>query len=400
MATSTIRDANPSWQVLVGLFEPEEITREIDRGAPLLVLPNNDRHAETLAQSYRDQSGILQLMSETVLGREDIETNWYRFSDSRYDGTDPLKEVQIFSPNLRLEEIEQRQVMRLDTVIHRWAEHNPGFSDLLCSGAGRLWLQCKLPAPVVAGASRIMEGLGEICWTPIGSLEERHDPKCEAWVQSLEEGLFQPAKRQPLSQHRATISLIWRQDPMQVALQHQQKMQVQLAQLHEERQELVEKLVEQETANLALEARLVTMKTELTNLRNKGHELEALLTEKGNTASSQLSELEALRQEHNELRSAHHELRDDHNRLQQTQDTLVAEKQELLNQLQGLREHGSNAEPQKGDLRVCMNASDADFGTLQMLVSGPGEPQIWQAAVAPSLSDCKMVGADDADGRS
>jgi hypothetical protein len=41
--------------------------------------------------------------------------------------------------------------------------------------------------------------------------------------------------------------------------------------------------------------------------------------------------------------------------------------------------------PRRGDLRVCTDPLDPCYGILQVLLSGAGEPERWEAAVAAQV---------------
>ncbi|MFN9619143.1 MAG: hypothetical protein ACK55X_05455 [Synechococcaceae cyanobacterium] len=236
MAISPVCDAAPPWQVLIGPFAAELIEAERDHGAPLLLVPNNLEQAEELARLFQGRSGAGLFFSRELLGPEDREMCWYRYNDCRFDGVSSPDQLRPLAPNLRLRDLELRPLVRLDSLIHGWANHDPELAALVAAGGGRVWLQCKQPAPIVAGVSRVVEVISEICWTPLGSAE---DPALgesvlatvSAW---LESSCFQAPERRPVNAHSAAQSLIWRQDPLRLATARAQQLEVELARLREE----------------------------------------------------------------------------------------------------------------------------------------------------------------------
>jgi hypothetical protein len=236
LAISPVCDAAPPWQVLIGPFAAEHIEAELDHGAPLLLVPNNLEQAEELARLFQGRSGGGLHLSRELLGPEDREMCWYRYNDPRFDGVSSPDQLRPLAPNLRLRDLELRSLVRLDSLVHGWANHDPELAAVVAAGGGRVWLQCKQPAPIVAGLSRVVEVIGEICWTPLGSAEDPAPGESvlatvSAW---LESSCFQPPERRPVNAQSAALSLIWRQDPLRLATARAQHLEEELARLREE----------------------------------------------------------------------------------------------------------------------------------------------------------------------
>lgn len=251
MAISPVCDAAPPWQVLIGPFTAEHIEAELDHGAPLLLVPNNLERADELVPLFEGRGGGRLFISRELLGPEDREMCWYRYNDPRFDGITPPEELRPLAPNLRLRDLELRPLVRLDSLIHGWANHDPALAALVAAGGGRVWLQCKQPAPIVAGVSRVVEVIGELCWTPLGSTEDAAAGEAtlatlSAW---LESSCFQLPERRTVNAQSAALSLIWRQDPLCLATARAQQLEAELAQLRNEEEA-------RRTAQAAAEAEL------------------------------------------------------------------------------------------------------------------------------------------------
>lgn len=236
MALPPDREAAPPWQVLVGPFAAEHVEAELEHGGPLLLVPNDRERADALAQEFVGRGGGRLFFSRDLLAGEDGETCWYRYSDARFDGVTPPEELHHLAPNLRLRDLELRPVVRLDSLIHSWANRDSALAAVVSAGGGRLWLQSKQPVPIVAGVSRVLEVIGEVCWTPLGSpVDPPVGPaSLERVAQWLESSGFQPAERRPVHAQCAAPSLVWRQDRLQRAAARQQQLEGEIERLREE----------------------------------------------------------------------------------------------------------------------------------------------------------------------
>jgi hypothetical protein len=188
---------------------------------------------------------------------------WYRYNDPRYDGVLSPEELRGRAHNLCLRDLELWPVVRLDSLIHGWANHDPALAALVSAGGGRVWLQSKLPVPIVAGLSRVVDVVGEVCWTPLGSSPEGSEAEAElailaAW---LEGSGFQPAERGRVHEQSAAVSLIWRQDPLRRAVARREQLEKENAQLRDESQV-------REAELTALRAELEALRAEQEALRS------------------------------------------------------------------------------------------------------------------------------------
>ena len=240
MALSPVREAAPPWQVLIGPFVAEHIEAELDHGAPLLVVPNDLERAEVLARQFEGRGGGRLFFSRDLLAADDREVCWYRYSDSRFDGVTPPEELHHLAPNLRLRDLELRAVVRLDSLIHGWANRDPALAALVSAGGGRVWLQGKQPLPIVAGVSRVVEVIGEFCWTALGTpVDPPGGPASqERLAEWLESSGFHPAERRTVNAQSAASSLVWRQDPLRRAAARQQRLEGENERLRQEREGL------------------------------------------------------------------------------------------------------------------------------------------------------------------
>ena len=236
MALPPDREAAPPWQVLIGPFAAEHVEAELEHGGPLLLVPNDRERADALAQEFVGRGGGRLFFSRDLLAGEDGETCWYRYSDARFDGVTPPEDLHHLAPNLRLRDLELRPVVRLDSLIHSWANRDSALAAVVSAGGGRLWLQSKQPVPIVAGVSRVLEVIGEVCWTPLGSpVDPPAGPaSLERVAQWLESSGFQPAERRPVHAQCAAPSLVWRQDRLQRAAARQQQLEREIERLREE----------------------------------------------------------------------------------------------------------------------------------------------------------------------
>lgn len=237
MALSPVCEAAPPWQVLIGPFASEHIEAELDHGAPLLLVPNDLERAEALARQFEGRGGGRLYFSRDLLAADDREVCWYRYSDPRFDGVTPPEELHHLAPNLRLRDLELRAVVRLDSLIHSWANRDPALAALVSAGGGRVWLQGKQPQPIVAGVSRVVEVIGEFCWTPLGTpVDPPGGPASqERLAEWLESSGFHPAERRTVNAQCAASSLVWRQDPLRRAAVRQQRLEAESERLRQER---------------------------------------------------------------------------------------------------------------------------------------------------------------------
>lgn len=333
LAMSPAPEAAPPWQVLIGAFDPEHIEAELAAGAPLLLVPNNPDLAVSLARQFQERPEGRLHFSRELIGAEDGEVCWYRYNDPRFDGVSPPDELLPRVANLRLRDLALRRVARLDSLIHGWANQDPALAALVSAGGGRLWVQSKLPVPIVAGVSRVVEVIGEFCWNPLGSLDAAEDGPAAADLETLagwlESSCFASAERRRVDAHAVGISVVWRQDPLRLQMQRCERLEEELAALAEEKRALME---EKQALTGAL----------------------AVATSGREAAESQAhARLAAL-----EIQNADLEL------LRAQCDNLQAQR------------------PRRGDLRVCTDPADPRYGTLQVLLSGAGESELWEAAVA------------------
>jgi hypothetical protein len=237
LALSPVCEAAPPWQVLIGPFASEHIEAELDHGAPLLLVPNDLERAEALAQQFEGGGGGRLSFSRDLLAADDREVCWYRYSDPRFDGVTPPEELHHLAPNLRLRDLELRAAVRLDSLIHSWANRDPALAALVSAGGGRVWLQGKQPLPIVAGVSRVVEVIGEFCWTPLGTpVDPPGGPASqERLAEWLESSGFHPAERRTVNAQCAASSLVWRQDPLRRAAVRQQRLEAESERLRQER---------------------------------------------------------------------------------------------------------------------------------------------------------------------
>jgi hypothetical protein len=332
----------PPWQVLIGPFDAEHIELELDRGSPLLLVPNNPELASELACQFQNREEGHLYFSRDLLGAEDREVCWYRYNDPRFDGASPPEALRDRATNLRLQDLELRRVVRLDSLIHGWANHDPALAELVSAGGGRVWVRSKLPVPIVAGVSRVVEVIGTFCWTPLGYLAQGDEPgvadpdlaTVSAW---LERSGYQSPVVRSIDAHSAAASLIWRQDPLWLEGQRREKLGLELAQLEAQKQ--------------ALEAQVGDLSAER----------EALAAEREALAA----ESAARQAEGERLEAAKREL-----------------QEELRAREAGPALVGGPQGARRGDLRLGTDPEDPRCGTLLVLLSGPGEPEAWEAAVA------------------
>ena len=377
LALSPAPQAAPPWQVLIGAFDPEHIEAELDGGAPLLLVPNNPDRAVELARQFQERPQGRLHFSRELIGAEDGEACWHRYNDPRFDGVSPPEELLPRVANLRLRDRALRRVMRLDSLIHTWANQDPALAELVGAGGGRLWVQSKLPLPIVAGLSGVLELIGEFCWTPLGSLDEEKDATAAADLNSLadrlESSCFGSAERRRVDAQAAAISVVWRQDPLRLERQRRQRLERELAAragetraLEEERDALTEALATATSGQEAAErlardrlAELEIQSAEGERLRAQRDDLRAQLDSRLAEAAARQADMERLERD-----------------LAARAEALAA----ATSDLQAPR-------PRRGDLRVCTDPSDPHYGSLQVLLSGPGEPELWEAAVASPLRD-------------
>ncbi len=236
MALSPVREAAPPWQVLIGPFAADHVEAELDHGAPLLLVPNDLEAAEGLARQFEGRGGGLLYFSRDLLGAEDREVCWYRYSDPRFDGVTAPEALHHLAPNLRLRDLELRPVVRLDSLIHSWANRDPALAALVSAGGGRVWLQSKQPVPIVAGVSRVVEVIGALCWTPLGTpVDPPEGPAAEQRLAEwLEASGFHPAERRPVNDQCAAPSLVWHEDPLRRASARRQQLEGEIARLRQE----------------------------------------------------------------------------------------------------------------------------------------------------------------------
>ena len=242
MALPPDREAAPPWQVLIGPFAAEHVEAELEHGGPVLLVPNDRERADALAQEFVGRGGGRLYFSRDLLAGEDGELCWYRYSDARFDGVTPPEELHHLAPNLRLRDLDLRPVVRLDSLIHSWANRDSALAAVVSAGGGRVWLQSKQPVPIVAGVSRVVEVIGEFCWTPLGTpVDPPAGPaSLERVAHWLESSGFQPAERRPVNAQCSAPSLVWRQDRLQRAASRQRQLEGEIERLREEHAALIE----------------------------------------------------------------------------------------------------------------------------------------------------------------
>ena len=385
LAISPVCDAAPPWQVLIGPFAAEHIEAELDHGAPLLLVPNNLEQAEELARLFQGRSGGGLYFSRELLGPEDREMCWYRYNDPRFDGISSPDQLRPLAPNLRLRDLELRPLVRLDSLIHGWANHDPGLAALVAAGGGRVWLQCKQPAPIVAGVSRVVEVIGEICWTPLGSAEDPASGESvlstvSAW---LESSCFQAPERRPVNAQSAAQSLIWRQDPLRLATARAQQLEAELARLREELEARQQELEGQRQAFAAERASLAVAQAEersrlAEEAEAQGQELQALRQE----LEARQQELEALRQELEGQRQA------------------FAAQEALHQSWEGqLRDWQAEREAAAAEAQVLAAARESEIAGLQAQLADQAQALRASLAVAQAEERSRLAEAAEAQGQ-
>jgi septal ring factor EnvC (AmiA/AmiB activator) len=204
----------------------------------------------------------------------------------------------------------------------------------------------------MAGVSRVVEVIGQFCWTPLGSVDEGEDAAAAADLETLagllESSCFASAERRRVDAHAAAMSVVWRQDPLRLEEQRREQLERELAALAEGKRALAE---EKEALAEALAAATSGLEVAETQARDRVAELE-----------TQNTEMELLRAQLDDLRP------------------------QLVDLQAQLAAHPAAApRPRRGDLRVCTDPLDPCYGTLQVLLSGAGEPERWEAAVAAQV---------------
>jgi hypothetical protein len=382
LAISPVCDAAPPWQVLIGPFAAEHIEAELDHGAPLLLVPNNLEQAEELARLFQGRSGGGLYFSRELLGPEDREMCWYRYNDPRFDGISSPDQLRPLAPNLRLRDLELRPLVRLDSLIHGWANHDPGLAALVAAGGGRVWLQCKQPAPIVAGVSRVVEVIGEICWTPLGSAEDPASGESvlstvSAW---LESSCFQAPERRPVNAQSAAQSLIWRQDPLRLATARAQQLEAELARLREELEARQQELegqrqafaAERQSWQEAAEAERASLAVAQAGERSR-------LAEE---AEAQGQELQALRQELEAQRQA------------------FAAQEALHQSWEGqLRDWQAEREAAAAEAQVLAAARESEIAGLQAQLADQAQALRASLAVAQAEERSRLAEAAEAQGQ-
>lgn len=241
----------PSWQVLVGSFSIDRIEAELARSIPLLLVPNNPGRAAQLAHELEGRNCDHLFLCHELLASEDGEICWYLYSDDRFDGCNTPEEVQRLAPNVQLRDLELRRVVRLDSLIHGWANHEPSLAALVAAGGGKIWLRCKHPEPIVAGSIRLVNVIAEFRWTPLGSFSE--ESETAALAEWLEPSLFHPLRRDEAIAGSSLGDLVWLQDPLRLARFRQQQLEDELNRRQQESAGLMgekEALLQQQEALL------------------------------------------------------------------------------------------------------------------------------------------------------
>lgn len=375
MALSPAPQAAPPWQVLIGAFDPEQIEAELAAGAPLLLVPNNPDRAVELARQFQERPQGRLHFSRELIGAEDGEVCWYRYNDPRFDGVSPPEALLPRVANLRLRDRALRRVVRLDSLIHGWAHQDPALAERVSAGGGRLWLQSKLPVPIATGLRGVLEGIGEFCWTPLGSLDAAEDAAAAADLDTLagwlENSCFTPCERRRVAAHAAAISLVWRQDPLRLEQRRRERLARELA-------ALTEALAAATSGREAAEAQARERQAALESQNAERELLSAQLGDLQTRYDDLLAQLTTLAAERDDLMGE----------VMVRQAEMDRRELDLAAQAEALAAATSDLQaprPRRGDLRVCTDPSDPHDGTLQVLLSGPGEPELWEAAVAPPL---------------
>ncbi len=142
------------WMVLLGPLPLGEelawiqVVAAADRPV-LVILPGFEQQQGEELRLQLHEHGVkgVTLCSE-LLGAEAGEVCWYRYNDSRQNGTTPPELLQTIWPNLLLESLELRPQRTLAEVLDQWfaAQGQPPEPE------GLLWLHAAMATEVLAGA--------------------------------------------------------------------------------------------------------------------------------------------------------------------------------------------------------------------------------------------------------
>ena len=146
-----------AWCVLVGIPEEGSLT-QIQRcqGRLLVVLP--DQEVKEFVEKHVACSERLEIRVAYV-GSAAAEVDWFVYNDGRFNGVQPLEQLQDSFPNLRLVHQERRQQCSLADFVT---------PDLLTAGRGLLLLVGDAEACVetLAGLGGLVEGIHALAVLP------------------------------------------------------------------------------------------------------------------------------------------------------------------------------------------------------------------------------------------
>lgn len=208
-----------AWQVLVGLFEPELIEAECERCDRNLLVPNNDRQLSLIQSYFGDQLPASLWVAPDYVGPFDGMAVWHQYNDRRFDGIQSPSDVQRIATNVKPLSQNEQPIVRLENLVGNWTAQDLRLPDLLDQEVGRVWLCCKDPEPILAGAAGLAEAIQELCWTPLGAhrsqgMQARNG---ETPAPRLDWEGFEPAEQCSVSRHCPSLGFVWRQDPVRTA---------------------------------------------------------------------------------------------------------------------------------------------------------------------------------------
>lgn len=109
------------WLVCIGAPHLALLNSLADREHPmLLVLPSREKEQGLLERSGREGWPEHWEPQAQLVGAQDGESTWFRYSDPRCDGVIPADQLLLNYPNLKLEGIELRQQISLNTLLETW----------------------------------------------------------------------------------------------------------------------------------------------------------------------------------------------------------------------------------------------------------------------------------------
>ncbi len=208
----SLKSAQPvPWRVIVGSAPIDTLMDQINTHHALILLPQVPELVAELTDKLAEYSRHQLWLCPDRLAESKGEGVWHSYNDHRFDGLNTPSDWSTIYPNLRIVREESCKTVSLDKLIQGLANGHPTLKAHVDAGGGQLWLYGRDPAPILKGATEIIEKFAEIRWHPGTRPSALHVEKIKEISELLSATLHQPEEYDEQGD-AFDSAIIWSQD--------------------------------------------------------------------------------------------------------------------------------------------------------------------------------------------